>query len=364
MVGARFAILCGMFFLVGPAQNALGQVRTPVPAETLHDKASWEVEALGGGGFALGGGFAALASAEQQLSLPTNSSKPPSSWFLNSFGSFGPGSPVPVPLVPLSSLLSVVGSPDIRQPPRGGFGVRVTRWGSPHTGLEFTASGLAGAPNRLGGEDIEQSRASFETAFGTLFASSPQLYRNPTVVATSTSQASVGGEFDATAVMIITKASGRLRPFLTIGGGERWTVDSEAVHVTGRYTFTTSNGAPIDETDAVTIHYHSGPTPIMSFGGGARVVIKAHAGLRVDARMTAGRNRDNISVDAMPTSVAGAPAGFVLQPPTRTNPPLVFSNTPDQPTTLRGPAISSLATARGTGWRRTWTVTVGWFWTL
>lgn len=152
---------------------------------------------------------------------------------------------------------------------------------------------------------------------------------------------------------------------MTAGGGERWTVGTdESVNVTGRYTFTTPSGAPIDQSDSVTIHYHEGSSAIMAFSGGARIMATAHAGLRVDARVTLGNARDTVSVDATPTSEPGTPAGFVLQPGTKTNPPLVFSNTPSQPTTLSGPAISNLPTAIGTGVRRTWTVTAGWFWTF
>jgi hypothetical protein len=344
--------------------SASAQTGFGAPGETAAPfKASWEVEPFGGGGFASGGGFRTLTSAQDQLSLPTNSGKEPSSWFLNSLGSFGPGKPFATPEVPLKSLLTVVGNPDIGQPTRGAFGVRVTRWGSPHVGLEFVAGGTAAPPNRLGGSDIEQSRASFESAFGTLFAASPQLYGAPTVTATTTTQTSAGGEFDATAAIVVTKASGRIRPYATAGGGYRLTAGAdEAVNVTGRYTFATPTGAPIDQTDSVTIHYHTGSTGIMAFSGGARIMVNAHSGLRVDARMTTGKNRDSVSVDAMPTSVPGTPAGFVLQPGTKTNPPLVFSNTPDHQTTLSGPAVDNLATALGTGWRRTWTVTVGWFW--
>jgi hypothetical protein len=241
----------------------------------------------------------------------------------------------------------------------------VTRWGGPHIGLDFVASGVAGPPQRLGGADIEQSRASFVSAFGALFAASPQLYGSPNVTATTTTQTSAGGEFDSTVALILTKASGRIRPYVTGGAGERWTLGTaESVNVTGRYTFTTPSGAPIDERDSVTILYHQGPSPIMAFSGGARIVATAHAGLRVDARITVGKDRDAVSIDVTPASEPGTPAGFVLQPSTRTNPPLVFSNTPSQPTTLSGPPFANLPTATGTGVRRTWTVTAGWFWTF
>jgi hypothetical protein len=358
-----FVTLCWTCLTIGTSMSAAAQGASPTPApagDAAHYKASWEIEPFGGGGFARGGGFLATAD-EDQFSIPTNSGKAPSSWFLGSIATVSPVHP----LVPLTSLLPVVGGPDIRQPTRGAFGVRVTRWGGPHVGLDFVASGVAGPPERLGGADIEQSRASFVSTFGALFAASPQLYGAPTVTAATTTQTSVGGEFDSTAALILTKASGRIRPYVTAGGGERWTLGSaESVNVTGRYTFTTPSGAPIDERDSVTILYHQGASPIMAFSGGARIVATAHAGLRVDARITLGKDRDAVSVDATPTSEPGTPAGFVLQPGTRTNPPLVFSNTPSQPTTLRGPAISNVPTAIGTGVRRTWTVTAGWFWTL
>lgn len=352
------ALLCGL--ATSAAAQGTGTPAAPNATQPPPEfRPYWELEIFGGSGSASSGGFSPVSQFQPDVRVPApggGTVSQVSSWLLPPFSG----------LSSIQSLAAVVHGPIATGPARGVMGLRVSRWGRRHVGLEFTGSFAPGSPAQLSGATlaaIEESRSSFVSAFNGLFAASPALYTAPSVTATTATNTSGGGQFEAAAALAVAKAGGRVRPYASVGFGARgWMGAVETVNVTGRYTFMTSAGAPIDETDSVTLRYGGGWTTVAAFGGGARLMLGPRSGVRVDVALTTGMDPDVVTVDEQPSSRTGTPAGFVLQPGTRVNVPIVFSNTPAQPTTLGGPPILNQTSATGHGWRSVWALSAGWFW--
>lgn len=329
------------------------------PAEAFEP--CWELETFGGIGSMSAGRFRSQTVSNAQVFLPApggGNVLQVSSWLL----------PQAVVMGSIQSLGVVASGPTLSLSTLGRFGVRLSRWERRNIGIEVSASISPGRPAVLGPlalSAIEQSRTSFVTGFSDLFAASPNLYSGSSVAAATSSSTTAGAQFETVAGLIFTKASGRLRPYGSVGMGERGRIGGvDSVGVTGRYTFLTPSGAEVDETDSATLHYHGGWTTVAAFGAGARLLVGRHSGIRVDASVTTGPDRDGVTVDEQPFSRLGTRSGFVFQPATGTVGSIVFSNTPSQPTSLSGPAVLNQTTAAGRGWRSVWTVAVGWFWRL
>jgi hypothetical protein len=345
--------------------------QTAAPSQTTGS--SWEIDAGGGLGQSAGGALTstmAVAGLGNGPLFTAPGSVAPlvqsvQTWFLSS------GSALLMPAIqPLSVRLNggPVQMPSALGHRQGGIGARVTRWVSPRVGFEVAVSYAAGAPTQLCGttlSSIEQSRASFATAFSALFAASPASYGAATATAATSSTVKSGGQLLVTGALVVTKGTGRLRPYLTLGAGQRRTIGSmQTVALTGSYQFVTPGGAPIRETDSVAMRYASGHTVVAEVGVGFRQLVTAHSGFRVDARGLVGTFGDQLSIDISPSSRMGSPPGFFVQNPPTSNGTIVFSNTPTQQTSLSGSPVTNLTTATGTGVHWTWLATVSWFWRL
>jgi hypothetical protein len=351
------------------AAPSLAQTAAPSQATG----SSWEIDAGGGAAQSAGGALTSTLAVARLGNGPLFTApgslapldQSVQTWFLSS------GSAFLMPAIqPLSERLN--GGP-VQMPSASGhvqrsIGARVTRWISPRVGFEFAFSYAAGAPTQLSGttlSSIEQSRASFATAFSALFAASPTSYGAATATAATSSTVNSGGQLLVTGALVVTKGTGRMRPYLTIGAGQRRTMDStQTVTLTGSYQFVTSGGAPISETDSVAMRYVSGHAVVTEVGVGLRQLVTTHSGFRVDARGVIGAFGDQLSIDISPSSRTGSPPGFIVQNPPTSNGTIVFSNTPTQQTSLSGSPVTNLTTATGTGLHWTWLATVSWFWRL
>jgi hypothetical protein len=341
----------------GVAQGQAVQAnRNPLPR--------WELDAGVGVGESAGGALTStLSSVGDGTSFTTPGSfaqldRSVSSWFLSPSGTF---------LMPgIQSLAPTVQSPGASGRLRGLASAHGTLWVTRRVGFEASASYGVGAPAQLDNPTlaaIERSRASFQASFGALFGGSPGTYGAPSATAVTQSSTTSGGVLVLVGGVNLSKGTGRTRPFVTIGGGERTPIGAvQSVTLTGHYSFVSPSGVPIQQTDAVTMHYGQGHAVVFDVGGGVRRFVTARSGLRVEAIGFVGHASDHLSVDVLPSAPAGTPAGFVVQNPPLSNGTIVFSNTPSQRSTLSGPPVTNLVTATGSSWRWVWQVTASWFW--
>ena len=140
----------------------------------------------------------------------------------------------------------------------------------------------------------------------------------------------------------------------------------------GNYRFLLPGGAPIDETDTVTVrHDLSSHTVAGVLGGGVKYFVSPRGGVRIGARLFLGGNTANTLLDAAPHVALG------LAPPGRgvlgAEPSIQFSNNSSDPvtalnvtavaaSTLTGPAITGLRTFSGSGVVRDTNIRAGVFW--
>ncbi len=281
-----------------------------------------------------------------------------STWFLSSSSAFVmPG---------IQPLTGVTQQPGISGHSRGTIAGHITDWRTPTFGIEFALSYGVGAPTSFADStlsSISQSGTTFQNAFGAIFSASPSVYRNGAVTAAVTDTNHTGGQLIATGSAVWTAKPGRTVPFVSVGVGIRARVgDDPHVTLTGNYAFVTPGGSPIAETDQVSLRYHTSNSAVFAIGAGLRQWVTSHSGIRLDFRATLGSETTSVHVNATPTSVAGTPAGFVVQQPSNLSATVVFSNTAAQQTSLSGPAVVDLATAAASGFRFQWALTAGWFW--
>ena len=331
--------------------------------------ARWEVEGHAGLGLIRlpAGGTSGVPEPGAALTStsPIFPSRRTSSWF------FGDGASmindvnavlgIPARLSPLDPAFASLGAGST-----GGatFGLRVRRLITPRMSGEISIDLLSSAadlPDALAAA-AESSRASFETTFAGLLNSGP--FTGIDVDATSDVSRGSGREIAVTGALGFTLGSpGGLDPYVTLGGGViRGAGSGETIALEGRYRATTSvagtGNISIDETDRVRLRYGHATTYVAVAGGGLRHTLTAGWGIRVDARVFIGANNTRLLLDADPSTVRSAPAGFIE---TLTYPNIQFSTDPasGRTSTLSGPALDGFEAFTGGGPQTRVLLTVG-----
>jgi hypothetical protein len=230
----------------------------------------------------------------------------------------------------------------------GGGGVRLTRRVTSRFDLEFSLDMMAGSASAATALESAGTAASdsFKSTLAGLLASGP--FDNVTIDSSSTSGGGAGRDLVATgAVRWRLGAIAGWRTYATFGGGIVTRTGSLAsVAVQSHYRFSVLSQVPIDETDAVTLHYRGSAAPVAVAGAGLSRSIADGWLLNVDGRVLIGGSDAKLLLDASPSNVAGTPAGFIES---FTTPAVQFSNNPStgRQSTLSGPAISGFSAFSG-----------------
>ena len=172
---------------------------------------------------------------------------------------------------------------------------------------------------------------------------------------------SSGGQTAATGALLISLSKhGRLGTHAIGGGGVVVNGSREIdVQVRGTYAFSIFGTFPINETDAVTIHFADRKTSMTGlFGGGITYDFSARRGIRADVRVLMSQSGVTTAVDASPLVQRVVPASVL---PSQTTPSIQFSTTTGIPTTLSGEAVTRLETFSGSGLDLRTQATIGFF---
>jgi len=275
-------------------------------------------------------------------------SKRVSSWY------FGSGAE----LFGLSSTLDSVLNKPILETPGRMFGFRASRAVTKWLAAEFTLD----RSSRLGITDdalaqLEAARSSFKKAWSRI-----DVPGNVPSTSASTITSNGGRQLFATGAAVLSvPVSRRVSLFGTAGAGVLSTRDSmPEANLTGTY-----GGPNALETDNVRLSFTQSQTRAFTtvVGGGAKVLLTSHFGIRFDIRAYLYNNPYNTVLDANHTNtpdtawVIGATGGdsipFIQK---LTGPGLAAYST------LSGPAISGLKTFSGIGSQRQIPMTLGFFW--
>lgn len=242
--------------------------------------------------------------------------------------------------------------------PGASWGVRVSRHLTSRVSAEFafarSATRVAIGSDTLA--NVEAARASFLTAFQTLFAGAPQLVVTSTT-AVGDRQGSLQSLAGTANVFLLTR--GRIRPYLAAGAGVLSSRGAPTIVLTGRYAF--ALGGPISETDTVTLRFaEPGRRTVGIVGGGAEVALGRRSGVRGDVRVAMGARTAATLLSATPSTIPGSPAQALTL---FTNAATIqFSNSAAiRPSTLSAAPLSDFAVFNGSGSRHLTTVTVGFF---
>jgi opacity protein-like surface antigen len=354
-------------------------------AAQVTDAGKWEVELRGGAILATNptGGTVALPGPGQVFTTATTMPTPPPSSRRESSWYFGDGAVLfnqaatALAQLPgqITTLDPVLGRPFATMGAGGGIGVSVSRALTPRFSAEVSVDyGLARFQIAESNRDaIEATRASFIPAFDGL------IRFNPNRVLTSvTSTASLdndrGRQLIASGALIVRlRTTGDVIPFATIGAGLvsiSGTTPSAALR--GNYQFRLPNGAPIDETDNVTVRDVRDDQAVAAIlGGGVKYHVSPRWGIRLGVRVVLSPNPANTVVDAAPTVALGRlPAGRGVL---GAEPSIQFTNNSSDPVTalgvtavaassLTGPEISEFRSFSGTGIVSLTNIMAGVFW--
>jgi hypothetical protein len=324
-----------------------------LPATAAAQERRWEVEGYAGilAAQPASAGTQTLPPAGPPIvtSTPTFPSRATPSWFfgdgatllngaLGDFGLTSRLSPLDPVFAPLPSARAAV------------MGLRVRRRLHAGTWLEIGVDTLDGSPVDVShvATAIENSRASFAPAFTALFASGP--FTRTTVTAQGTATPGSGTETFYTAALNRDVAHlAALQPYVTLGAGiavPRGTLPSALLEA--HYATAILGEVPIDETDMVSVRFTRSTALAIVAGGGVRRALSANWSLRLDARLLLGPDATRVTIDATPSVVRGAPAGFIES---FTNPAIQFSNDPStgRVSTLSGAALHGVEVFNG-GW--------------
>lgn len=229
-----------------------------------------------------------------------------------------------------------------------GGGVRLTRRVTSRFDLEFSLDLIAGSSTSAANLSSAGAAASssFKSTFADLLVTGPI----DDVSIDSSSAATGGSGRDLVATGAVRWRLGTMagwHPYATFGGGVATRTGALAsVAVQSHYQFSIAGQVPIDETDAVVLHYSGAAAPVGVLGAGLSRSLAHDWIVNVDARVFVGGADAQLRLDASPSRVTGTPAGFVE---TFTSPALQFSNNPStgRQSTLSGPAISGFPAFSG-----------------
>lgn len=207
-----------------------------------------------------------------------------------------------------------------------GGGVRLRRRLSSRLSAEFGID-LVGksevAPASLG-EAVDQTRASYATAFRELLATGP--FTNVVVGADGGTSDNRRQEFAATAALSgDLTGGGSLIPYVTVGAGLTTSSGSVSAGMTGQYRFSILGQVPVREVDSVTVRFERRTALVAVFGGGVRRDLSEKWGLRLDARVYLGPDSTRVTVTTESENVRGTPAGSIES---AGSPAIQFSNDP------------------------------------
>ena len=265
-------------------------------------------------------------------------------------------------IVPLDSVMT---GHAVDQTLQNAFGVRVTRALTPIMALEIeaNASQATYTVRDVTRDALENTNASFPIAFGGLVASGQG------VTFTNASIGSTFGWSDGTGVDIVTTASlvlhpkhdARVRPYVVAGAGVATAFGEAQATLTGHYALRVPNGAVIDESDNVTIHFGRGMGLVGVAGLGVNFRVTRGSGVRIDARGLVLENHVGTQIDASPSAIASNPAQAIWS---FTTPGIQFVSNPSTGlmSTLDTKAMSGVTTLHPSGFHTRFNITVGYFW--
>jgi hypothetical protein len=206
---------------------------------------------------------------------------------------------------------------------------------------------------------IEQTRASFVSAFTALNNSTLTLMPNPTVTSTATVQS--GGRRLVTSGVVQYRGTGTgTRPYVFAGVGLATPIGgATSLTLTGRYQFSTPGGAAFDETDAMVLRYHSTMSFVTVAGFGFMRDLSPRSGYRVETRVMFGTAHQDIRLDTEPVVTVTAPTGAAIL--NATSPGLQFA-TNGLRTNLSAQATRDFAALTANGKKLQWVISAGYFW--
>jgi hypothetical protein len=384
------------FWILALCAVALAAVVSPAVAQTA-TSGKWEIEFHGGGMSPANptGGTVSLPAPGQVFTtmgiyspspaLVVSSSRRESSWY------FGDGAvlfnQVAAALATstvamtqpfagrIATLDPVLGS-SLGERQRGGsVGARVSRELTPRFTAELSVDyGLARLEiTQANIDSIEATRASFIAAFNGLITSNPSRVVK-SLTSTATLEGGGGRQLSTSGVLIINlRTAGHVIPYATAGASVSSTMGTmPSVTLRGNYQFLNPTGSPINETDTITVRDDRDTHTVAGIlGGGVKYHVSPRWGIRLDARVSLGKNTTSTVIDATPNVVLGQlPAGRGLL---NSSPTIQFSNnstdsvtalgvTAVAASTLTGPAITGFQTLSGSGVSSHTDIAAGIFW--
>lgn len=369
-------------------------VLAPPAAAQATDERKWEIEVHGGGALPTNptAGTVNLPGPGEEFTRPGGrTSRRESSWYFgggttlfNQVASQTADDTRQVPVNPFFTNPQLGFSPRIialdpvlgrslGQRERGGtFGVRVSRALTPRLSAELSVD-YSMAPLQITeatSDAIEATRASFDAAFGR-WTSLLTTFTPIGVSSTATLEEGGGHQvFTSGALNINLRTTGNIVPYATVGAGVISTTGkTPSATLTGNHQWRLTPLPPFqpvtfNETDSVTVTETRDEHAVAAvLGGGVKYHVSPRYGIRADVRVSLTRNSASTVLDAHPlgSRPATEPSSQgVMNPPT--NPTIVFSTSPNVPSTLSGPDIAGLFTYSGSGIVTHTNITAGIFW--
>lgn len=371
--------------------TALVAMVLPAGAQTT-DAGKWEVEFRGGGIWPINptGGTVSLPGPGPVFTTASGATNPPptsrrvSSWYFGdgavlfnqAASSLAMQTASPLALSGrITTLDPLLGRSLGGQRSGGSIGVSVIRALTPRLSAELSLDyGLQRLQITQSNSDaIEATRASFIPAFTEVITVNPNRVLN-SVTSTATLDSGSGHQFVASGTLIVNlRTTGDVVPYATFGAGLISIAGkTPSATLRGNYQFLLPNGAPIDETDSVTVK-EAGDNQTFAgiLGGGVKYHVSPRWGIRLGVRVALSKNAANTVVEASPNVALGQrPAGRGVL---GAEPSIQFSNNSSDPvtalgvtavaaSTLTGPAITELRTFSGSGVLTHTNITAGILW--
>jgi hypothetical protein len=323
------------------------------PASSSNSGPKWEIEVHGGiSGNHQAGTSVQLPSAES-YSLAGSGAKGSTSTRVSSWY-FGDGAT----LVGLSSSLDPILGKPVVQAQKQIFGFRASRTLTKRFAAEFTferGGRLAIAKDALA--QVESARTSFYSVWKRL-----NVPGNTPSASVSTVSAYGGHQIFTTGAIVISSAKAhRVSPFVTVGAG-LLSISGNAPSVTlvGSY-----GGPDALETDTVRLTFSQGSTHAFTgvLGGGLKIYLSPHLGIRFDVRSYLYSNSTATLLDANHTNTPDA--AWIVNATGGTSVPFLqrlIGPGLAAYSTLSGPALSGFKTFYGTGLQFQIPITLGLFW--
>jgi hypothetical protein len=208
-------------------------------------------------------------------------------------------------------------------------------------------------------ERIEDSRASFVTAFTALNNSTPTLMPNPTVSAAANVVS--GGRRLVTTGAVQFRAPGTgLRPFAVVGAGIMTPIGGDTtLELVGQYRLSTPSGNVFDETDRMILRYRTSSSFVVLAGLGYTGDLSPRSGWRAELRVMFGSLALETTLDTQPEISVTTPTGAAIL--NGTNPGLQFA-TNGLRTNLSAPALQGFAALSASGRTTVWVASGGYYW--